>query len=499
MDRDRDRTETDGGTARTLRVAAPPGTPDAEAVVEAAREAGAGSVVRTGPTGLDSVEPLVLATVGGQTAILANATPETAREAASALADGRLPTGAMVVEHDDTDALPLPDEGPLAVGRRRVLGPCGWVDPLDPAAVTAIPDARDNMGRARRLRGRGRGDAAADEPLGETWDTVRAAAGDPVVVVNANAADAVQRGDRTLLAGAPHAVFDGAAAVAGHIGASDVVVHLNGSDDVLVDHLRRAVDRRDGSPQLVAGPDAYRAGEPTATLEALEGADRVEPRLQPPGPATHGLYGRPTAVHTPRTLVQVRAALLDPDHVDPEADDPGTRLVTVDGDVAARATVELSTTATLAAAERAVEPTGEVAFACVGGRLGGFVETLDVPVTVSGLANAGLGTDGSVELFADDRCAVAEAGRRVRFAAEENSGRCVPGREGTVQLAELLRDVYDGSFEPGKIRELGRVMANSSNCLVGAHAPRPARTALEGFESTFRAHADGRCPSGACF
>lgn len=496
---DRDRTETDGGTALTLRVAAPPGAPDAKAVVEAAREAGVGAVVRTGPTGLAGVEPLLLATADGRTAVFANATPETAREAARALTDDRLPTEATVVEHDDTEALPLPDEGPLAVGSRRVLGPCGWVDPLDPAAVAALPDAREEMERAGQLRGRGRGDAAADEPLGETWDTVRAAAGDPVVVVNANAADAVQRGDRTLLAGAPHAVFDGAAAVAAHVGASDVVVHLNGSDEVLVDHLRRAVDRRDGSPQLVAGPDAYRAGEPTATLEALEGADRIEPRLQPPGPATHGLYGRPTAVHTPRTLAQVRTTLVDPDHVDLEADDPGTRLVTVDGDVAARATVELSTTASLVAAERAAEPTSEIAFACVGGRLGGFVETLDVPVTASGLTNAGLGTDGSVELFAADRCAVAEAGRRVRFAAEENSGRCVPGREGTVQLAELLRDVYDGSFEPGKIRELGRVMANSSNCLVGAHAPRPARTALDGFESTFRAHADGRCPSGACF
>ncbi|MFC6767622.1 NADH-ubiquinone oxidoreductase-F iron-sulfur binding region domain-containing protein, partial [Natrinema soli] len=93
---------------------------------------------------------------------------------------------------------------------------------------------------------------------------------------------------------------------------------------------------------------------------------------------------------------------------------------------------------------------------------------------------------------------VAAAGERARFAATENSGRCVPGREGTKQLTELLRELYTGSFRSDDIRELGRVMTRSSNCQIGAHAPRPVITAMDEFEPEFRAHADGRCPSGTC-
>jgi NADH-quinone oxidoreductase subunit F len=172
-------------------------------------------------------------------------------------------------------------------------------------------------------------------------------------------------------------------------------------------------------------------------------------------------------------------------------------LFSVVGDVAEPALVELPSTTPLERVHEAVEPTGRVAFACVGGRFGGVARSLSVPSDAESLRGAGLGTDGVVEL-AVDRCVVREVGERASFAAEENAGRCVPGREGTVQLAELLRAVYDGSFEPGRIRELGRVMRRSANCEIGADAPRPVLTAVEEFEPEFRAHADGRCPSGTC-
>jgi NADH-quinone oxidoreductase subunit F len=114
------------------------------------------------------------------------------------------------------------------------------------------------------------------------------------------------------------------------------------------------------------------------------------------------------------------------------------------------------------------------------------------------LSAAGLGTDGVVELLTDRRCVVAAAGRRARFASEENSGRCVPGREGTEQLTALLRDASRGDYEPEAVRELGRVMRRSANCRIGAHAPRPAMTAMEALGAEFRAHAEGRCPAGVC-
>lgn len=492
------------GGAPLLRVAARPG--EGRALAAAARETVDGGdvrVVETGPTGLEVPEPLALATAGGRTAFLPDPDGSTVRGAVEELAAGELPGGTWTVDHDPgRRTLPQPVAGPLSVGRRRVLGPCGWVDPTAPADYAFVSPDRDAGDCPVDLLGRGRGDAVADESASDAWERARESEGDPVVVVNAHETDDRPRADRTLLAGAPLTVFDGAAAVAAHVGATDLVVYLAAGDDLLAERVREAADAATATlpvePQVVAGPDEYRAGAPTCALEAMEGADRIEPRLQPPTPAEHGLHGRPTVVHTPRTLAQVRAALAEPARFDPDATDPGTRLVTVTGDVAAPATVELPPGATLDAASEAVDLEGAYKMACVGGPLGGLTRSLEVAVGARSLAAAGLGTDGVVELLTERRCVVAAAGRRARFASEENSGRCVPGREGTEQLTALLRDVYGRDYEPETIRELGRVMRASANCRIGAHAPRPAMTAMETFGAEVRAHAEGRCPAGVC-
>ena len=491
------------GRSPVVRVA----TSDGEDVVVAARAASESvPVIRTGPTGIAESDPLVMATLDGRTAFFADASGAEAEDVVAEMVDGELPTDGAdaVVEHEPgTETLPVPDAGPLSVGRRAVLGPCGWVDPLEPTERPFLSAERSAEAAADAgLLGRGRGDAAADEPAAEAWTTARAADGDPVVVANANEAYDEQQADRTLLRSAPMDVVDGMAAVAEYVGAEDAVLYLNESDVDLVRHLREAVDAAsnplDVVVQLVAGPDEHRAGGPTAALEAMEGADRIEPRLQPPSPARHGLYGRPTVVHTPRTYAQVRHAMAEPDAFDAGAADPGTRVVTVTGDVAAPATVELPSSSSLAAVREAVDLEGTFKMACVGDVLGGYTRDLDVGATAGSLRAAGLGTEGVVELLDDSRCALADAGDRATFAASENSGRCVPGREGTKQLAELLRDVYDGDLEDDKIRELGRVMRRSSNCRTGAHAPRPVTTVIESFEPEVRAHADGRCPAGTC-
>ncbi|ELZ14477.1 Respiratory-chain NADH dehydrogenase domain 51 kDa subunit [Haloterrigena salina JCM 13891] len=493
-----------------LRVATDP-TADRETAYETARStADAVPVVRTGPTGIDAVEPLVLATVDGRTAFHPDPDRSTVADVVAALEDGDLlPDDATaVVEHDpETRSLPAPERGPLSVGRRDVLGPCGWVNPLVPEDYDLVSTDRDAGGVADAgLLGRGRGDAAANEDVGETWATVRETDGDPIVVVNANDADDRQRVDRTLLAAAPIAVLDGLASIAEHVGAEDAVLFVDETDPDLHRHLTAAIDAAADVlpvvPQLVAGPDEYRAGAPTAALEALEGNDRIEPRRQPPSPAVHGLYGRPTAIHSVRTVLQVRRLLTDETDGASTADetgrDPGTRLFTVTGDVASPATVELGPEDALGAAREAVDLEGSFKMACVGGVLGGLTESLDVPATADALTAADLGTEGAIELLNDQRCAVATAGERARFAAAENSGRCVPGREGTKQLTELLRAVYDDSLESDAIRELGRVMSRTSNCRIGARAPRPVLTAMDAFEPEFRAHTDGRCPSGTC-
>lgn len=492
----------EGGVDRAdgvIRVAAAMDSIAADEVATAAGEDDAVTVLRTGPTGIDRYEPLVMATIDGETAFHASVDAPEAIEIASMAARGELrhETAVVVATHGaDRRGLPQPDRGPLSVGERRVLTHCGWMPPLDGDRREIVAE-RGSTPEVSGLEGRGRGDAALD--VSDTWARVRDTEGDPVVVVNANDAYREQRADRLLLESDPISVIDGAAMACQATGASEAVFYLNEGDEWLHGHLERAIEavseRLSVSLQIVGGPDRYLAGEPTPALESLEGADRLEPRLQPPTPAEYGLFGRPTAVHTPRTLAQVRAMAANESV---GVADGGTRLFSVFGDVVSKAVVEIGSETELAALTDAVELRGEFKFAVVGGMFGGITERLDVATTSEAMVDAGLGLDGVVELCSDERCVLATVGDRARFASEKNAGRCVPGREGTAQLTTMLREVYDGEFEPEMVRELGRVMRRSANCEIGRDAARPALTGIEQFEHEFRAHADGRCVAGSC-
>ncbi|NKE35927.1 NADH dehydrogenase FAD-containing subunit [Natronococcus sp. JC468] len=503
------------GRSPALRIGhstATPGESALEAALESAEET---RVAEVGPVGSPRLEPLAAATVGDTTAYHADVTEREVRGLVETLEDGEAPTDGAhaVVSHDpETAALPRPESGPLAVGERVALARCGWVVPANAddygggdAFVSASVDGDEALERIAEtgLRGRGRGDGSTDDPIAETWTTVRETPGEPVVVVNANEADESARADSLLLEGAPIDILDGARVVASAVGAPDVVVYV-GEDRELarerVDRAAGAMDRAVEGPnvQVATGPETYRAGEMTMALESLEGNDRLEARRRPPGPAEYGLFGRPTAIHTPRTLAQVRAALETPEAMATDEDDPGTRLMTVAGDVRSPATVELPTDGSLETALAAVRGDGPFKAACVGGVFGGITRDLEMAPSAGSLRSSNLGTNGILERLNRDRCLVAFVGKRAKFAREGNCGRCVPGREGTKQLVELLRNVYDGDYDRGKIEELARVMRRSSICDFGRTASRPTTTAIANFDSEFAAHTEGYCPAGFC-
>lgn len=480
-----------------------------------------------GSTGAIGLEPLLFASRENQTAIVTSCTTETAREIVTVLesdtdlSEDTSTTIDTVLEHDVSEpARPFPEDGPLSVGDQRVLSTAGWLDPTSVAEYerTGTPLSQNSDSLLEKftdipLRGRGRGDGSTDEPIHATWETVRArtneadrADEDPIVVVNANEADPNASMDRLLLESTPLAVIDGALAAAQTVGASEIVIYTNERETLALERAREAAETlvseldRDPPPiSFHAGPDTYMAGEMTAVLESIEGNHRLEARLRPPGPSEHGIDGRPTLIHTPRTLAQLAALFRGDTERVGATSDPGTRLLCVTGDITpAPVTLELPTDADLSVIREAVRTEGRFKAACVGDVFGGITHTLEIPASASGLSSARLGTNGVVELFNHDRCIVEIAGERARFASTENCGRCVTCREGSKQLTELLRGVYDGGYDRDGLAELGRVMRETSICEFGQEAPRPAMTAMDAFEPEFKAHAEGRCPTGTC-
>lgn len=488
--------------AATVRVAFDDadGRAAAAAADRAAADADGVTVRRVGSPGTADL-PAVAVTRDGRTALLTGVDTDEAAALVTTVAAGEFPDDrATVVDHDpDATAFPLP-EGPLSVGVRRTLAGAGWIDPT--AFDLPSVDGADALSTLSTLglRGRGWGDATQDDPIAAEWRTARGADGDPVVVVNGLDADPTVDGDRLLLSSLTGRVFAGAVVAAHAVDADEIVVVLPEAEPVLAERVRVVADTVEEQTSLTvevtAAPAEYMTAEPTALLESLEGNDRIEARRRPPGPATWGLFERPTLVHTPRTLAAVERAVTDPGAFDAAAADPGTRLTTVAGD--RRRTVELATDSSIS---RALVEGERGAFACVGGRFGGLTRDLDTPVAAPALRGAGLGTNGSVEPFPageDGACAVAVAGSRVATAREENCGRCVPCREGSKQAHERLRAVYEGDLSAPRLRELARTMRRSSLCGFGRDAARPLTSVLTEFEADLRAHADGRCPAGVC-
>lgn len=449
-------------------------------------------IADVGSTGVPAIEPLVMVTREGRTAFHARCSPERVDAIASELTDEHslADTADAVVEHDPgTTTLPTPALSGLDAGVRRVLGGCGWRRPTNPedhAAAGGFSDIEPEavVEVAERLRGRGWGDWSHDERVIDAWRSPLESDG-AAVVVNAHAAS-----DAFLLASVPFEVLEGANAAARAVDADRVVVHTADAAPTVREAVANYPDPH-ASIDVIEGPSEYRAAEPTMALEAIEGNHRLEARLRPPGPDEVGLHGQPTLVHTPRTFAHLAVAL--------RSELSASRVVTVTGDVADPVTVELPETDSLETVRETVTIDGSFKAACVGGRFGGITASLDVAPDPDALGEAGLGTDGTVQLLADDRCVVEFVGKRAQFAAAENCGRCVPCREGTTQLTNRLREIYDGDYDRDGIEELVTVMDTSSICEFGVNAGRPARTAMAAFGSEFEAHTEGRCPASCCF
>lgn len=466
---------------------------DAEHIAATARDQTDVPVVEVGSTGVSAVEPLLIATDTGQTEFYTNASTQVAQTITRALSNpnGTLPDGDASVRHADSTRFPVPDlDGFL--DQRSVLDRCGWVDPTAPedyAEAVGFTDAPPEsiLDAAGDVLGRGWGDWSADAPVGPLWESVRDRNGNPVVILNVHG----NPGDALLAESDPFSVLEGAAHVVRVVDATQVFVYVSKDNERARDILEAAIAAYPDFPTditVVSGPAEYRAAEPTMAIEAVEGNHRLEARLRPPGPDVEGVFREPTIVHTARTFAYVAAAV--------RGEKAATRVLTVTGDTD-EVTLELPETNSIGdavAASGATDYTGVL----VGGRFGGLTRNLDIPPKPDALIERDLGTDGVLEVLGPNRCPVAFVGKRTQFAADTNCGRCVPCREGTTQLSELLRDIYDGNLDHAKIEELLRVMESTSICTFGQHAPRPVRTGLSEFGDVFEAHANGECPTGQC-
>jgi len=393
-------------------------------------------------------------------------------------------------------------------------------------AVAMTPEAVVETVKASGLRGRG----GAGFPTGMKWQFVDRKSPKPkYLCCNADESEPGTFKDHVLMERNPHLLFEGCLIGCHAIGATVAYIYIRGEfhhvQAVLEAELAKARAAGyigtnimgtgfDCEIHIHRGAGAYEAGEETALIESLEGK-RAQPRLKPPFPATHGLYGCPSAVNNVETLCNVPLII---EHgaewfaaIGPEKNG-GPKLFCVSGHVARPGTYEASMDIPL----RELIYGAEYAQGIRDGRAlkavipGGssvpvlLPDELDVPASFDGIAKAGslLGSAGII-VMDETTCMVWAAENLLHFYKHESCGKCTPCREGGDWLHRILQKIERGG---GQMRDLDLLLSIAGNiagktlCAFGDAAATPVLTTVSRFRAEYEAHVrEGRCPLPAAW
>jgi NADH-quinone oxidoreductase subunit F len=360
----------------------------------------------------------------------------------------------------------------------------------------------------------GRGGAAF--PTGAKWEGAAQASGQPkYIVCNADESEPGTFKDRILMEQDPHLTIEGMIIAAYAIGAQKGYIYVRGEYSYAFKVMAEAVKeaRQAGilgsnilgssltfDIEMRLGAGAYICGEETALFESIEGK-RGLPRIKPPFPTTHGLFGKPTVINNVETFCNV--ALIFARGVTEYRKmgtdrSPGPKLFCVSGQIEKPGLYEVSFGATLrhllfdlAGGLKQGRKLQAVLF---GGTAGAFAteKDLDVILSFEHLSAAGLPLGSGAIMVFDDTADLGDVLKRIaRFFADESCGKCYPCQLGTQRQYEILDRVASGRPLPGdreRLSDVGGTMIDASLCGLGQTAPTAVLSAMKLWPEMF----DGR-------
>lgn len=398
---------------------------------------------------------------------------------------------------------------PCCRGRAATLAEyeaAGGMAALRATLVSGTPDGVIDALKRAGLVGRG----GAAFPTGVKWEATRAAPG-PVkyIVVNGDESEPGTFKDRVLMDEDPLRVIEGAILCGFAVGASKGYFYIRGEYPTCIERVNVAIAECRASGllgrsilgsgfdfelEVRSGAGAYLCGEETALLESIEGR-RGFPRIKPPYPVTHGLFGKPTCVNNVETLAAAQIILqlgADAYRAHGTAKSPGTKLFCVSGDVARPGLYEMPFGITLRhLLDSAGGASGDLQAVLLGGAAGAFAvpAQLDVRLSFEDLRAAGLTLgSGAVMVFNQSRDLRAVLAGLTRFFAHESCGKCYPCQLGTQRQMEVMERVAAGQVRPGdveRLQDVGWTMTDASLCGFGQTAALAVHSAMRQFPGLF--------------
>ena len=373
------------------------------------------------------------------------------------------------------------------------------------------------------LRGRGGGGF----PTGRKWAQVkRQNADQKYVVCNGDEGDPGAFMDRSIMEGDPHRMLEGMMIAGIATGASEGYIYVRAEYPLAVQRLYRAIEQAEELGLLgenILGTDfsfriyinrgagAFVCGEGSALTSSIEGK-RGFPRVKPPRTVEQGLFDKPTVLNNVETYANV------PSIINKGADwylslgtekSPGTKAFALTGNINNTGLIEVPMGTTL---RKIIFDIGggmrdgrEFKAVQIGGPSGACLtkEHLDLPLDFDTLKKVGamIGSGGLV-VMDSDTCMVEVARFFMNFTQNESCGKCIPCREGTRRMLEILDRIVAGKGEEDDIDtllDLADTISVTALCGLGKSAPSPVVSTIKNFREEYEAHIfEKRCPAGTC-
>lgn len=371
------------------------------------------------------------------------------------------------------------------------------------------------------LRGRGGGGF----PAGRKWEGARKqTSAQKYVVCNGDEGDPGAFMDRSIMEGNPHSVLEGMMIAGLAVGSDTGYIYVRAEYPLAVNRLKTAIAKAEAFGLLgdhIMGSDfsfrihvnrgagAFVCGEGSALTASIEGS-RGMPRVKPPRTIEHGLWAEPTVLNNVETFANV--PLIIRNGVEwyrsiGTKTSPGTKAFALTGNVVNTGLIEVPMGTTIR--EVVFDIGGGIRngkkFKAVqiGGPSGGATtaskEHLDLPLDFDSLKSIGamIGSGGLV-VMDEDTCMVETARFFMEFTQKESCGKCVPCREGTKRMLEILDRIIEnkGTLEDlDLLEELADTITHTALCGLGQSACKPVQSTLKYFRNEYLAHVvDHHCP-----
>jgi NADH:ubiquinone oxidoreductase subunit F (NADH-binding)/Pyruvate/2-oxoacid:ferredoxin oxidoreductase delta subunit len=510
-------------------------------------------VIEVGCMGLCSAEPVLEVQVPGKARLsFSNVTSDKAEGVLAAVLSNTVEPDHILGQYRTPGAeewanVPYLDEHPWFTYQvRHVLQHSGFISPFSiedylshggyksfyKTILNYTSDKVCDVIEQSELRGRGGGGFST----GKKWKVALTTGSDQkYLICNADESDPGAYMDRAVIEGDPHRLIEGIAIASYAIGANRAYIYLRADYGRPLRILESALEQAKNygfigenifnsgfslSITIQTSAGAFVCGEETALIQSLQG-NRGLPMTKPPYPAEKGLFGKPTVVNNVKTLANVPAIIENGPgwfRSVGTSSGRGTKIFSISGKTVRSGFIEVPM------GMRLSDIIYKIAGGVAGGKpvkavqIGGPTgvclppEKLDVAVGFETFREAGasLGA-GGLNVLDDTVCMVSLSKYFMEFLQKESCGKCIPCREGTKRMLEILDGITHRPKEESghetlerfkgvvQLENLAEVLRDTSLCGLGQNAPNPVLSSLEYFREEYEEHIfDRQCRAGVC-